>query len=102
MGAGYVGILTCDLHLPEGGSLKGKRRELLRVKSALAKRFSCSVAEVDHHELWQRARITLAVVGRDAGDAGGRIEAASRWLHADEAFVVVGEDRDLVRVDDGR
>ena len=34
MECGYVGILTVDLHLPEGASLKTKRKELLRVKSA--------------------------------------------------------------------
>lgn len=96
MGAGYVGILTADLHLPESRSLKEKRKELLRVKSGLARRFLCSVAEVDHHELWQRSRISLALVSREAAEAGGRIDAAERWLHGDPAFVVVGAATDIV------
>ena len=62
MECGYVGILTVDLHLPGAGSLKAKRKELLRVRNGLARRFSCAVAEVDHHDLWQRAGLTLAVV----------------------------------------
>lgn len=99
MGAGYVGILTVDLHLPDAGSLKAKRKELLRVKAGLARRFSCSVAEVDHHDLWQRARLSLAVVAREAGEAERQVEAASRWMHGDEAFLVVSEARDLVAVD---
>jgi uncharacterized protein len=65
---GHVGILTVDLHLPEGASLKTKRKELLRLKNALARRFSCAIAEVDHHDLWQRSRLTLAIVGRGAGE----------------------------------
>ena len=81
MGSGYVGTLTVDLHLPVGGSLKAKRKELLRVKSGLVKRFSCAVAEVDHHDLWQRSRLSLAVVTREASEAGRLVEAASRWLH---------------------
>lgn len=101
MGAGYVGILTVDLHLPVGASLKSKRREMHRVKAGLVKRFSCAVAEVDHHDLWQRARLSLAVVCREAGEAEHRIEAASRWLNADEVFQVVGEARDIVAVAGG-
>ena len=95
---GHVGILTVDLHLPDGSSLKTKRKELLRVKSALVRRFACAVAEVDHHELWQRARLTLAVVGREAGETDERISQALRALHGDEAFQVVGEARELVAV----
>ncbi|MGD9694605.1 MAG: DUF503 domain-containing protein [Thermoleophilia bacterium] len=95
---GHVGILTVDLHLPDGASVKTKRKELLRVKSALARRHACSVAEVDHHDLWQRSRLTLAVAGRTAGDVAERLNAASRALHADEAFQVVDEARELVAV----
>ena len=95
---GHVGILTVDLHLPDGSSLKTKRKELHRVKSALARRFACAVAEVDHHELWQRAQLTLAVVGREAGETDERVSDALRMLHGDEAFQVVGEARELVTV----
>lgn len=100
MGCGHVGILTVDLHLPEGHSLKSKRRELLRVKNALARRLSCSVAEVDHHDLWQRARLTLCLVDRTASGAGGRLDDAARMLHSDPAFQVVGESSDVLSVDD--
>jgi uncharacterized protein len=98
---GYVGILSVDLHLPEGASLKSKRKELHRVKAGLVKRFACAVAEVDHHELWQRSRLSLAVVGRTAADAEHQVDAASRWLNSDEVFQVVGETRELVAVGDG-
>lgn len=98
MECGHVGILTVDLHLPDGASLKSKRKELLRVKNALVRRFSCAVAEVDHHDLWQRSRLTLAVVSRTAGEADDRISQASRFLASDEAFQVVDEARELVAV----
>jgi len=98
MECGFVGILSVDLHLPDGVSLKTKRKELLRVKAGLTRRFSCSVAEVDHHDLWQRAGLTVALVGRTASETGDRIEDALRWLHGDEAFQVVGETHELVAV----
>jgi uncharacterized protein YlxP (DUF503 family) len=93
---GHVGILTVDLHLPDGSSLKTKRKELHRVKAALTRRFACAVA---HHDLWQRARLTLAVVGRAAGETDERVSDALRMLHSDEAFQVVGEARELIAVE---
>lgn len=100
MPSGYVGVVSVDLHLPVGHSLKDKRRELRRVKQAVTRRFACAVAEVDHHDLWQRARLTAAVVARDAHDAGAQVEAVSRFLNADEAFQVVGETRQVIAVED--
>lgn len=99
MELGHLGVLTVDLHLPETRSLKAKRKEVLRVKSSLGRRLACSVAEVDHHDLWQRARLTLSVVDRTAGGASERIDEALRMLHGDEAFQVVGEARDLLPVE---
>ena len=58
MASGFIGILSFDLHFPEGSSLKGKRKELLSLKADLQRRVGASVAEVDYHELWQRARLT--------------------------------------------
>jgi uncharacterized protein YlxP (DUF503 family) len=58
----YLLALTIHVHLPGNGSLKGKRRELLAVKSALSRRFGASVAEVDHHELWQRSTLAAGLV----------------------------------------
>ena len=55
------------MHFPEGGSLKGKRKELVSLKSQLQRRFGATVAETDHHDLWQRATLTAVLVGRDLG-----------------------------------
>lgn len=100
MGAGYVGAVSVDLHLPDAASLKDKRREVKRVTHALVRRFGAAASEVDHHDLRQRARITAAVVGADAADVGTRVEAVSRFLNADEVFQVVGESREIITVDD--
>lgn len=98
MDSGYVGILSVDLHLPGSASLKHKRKELLRVKAGLTRRFACAVAEVDHHDLWQRSRLTLALVGRAAGEVDERLAAAARHLDTDPEFQVVGMTRELVTV----
>lgn len=100
MGCGYVGTLTVDLHLPQANSLKDKRKELHRLKAALVKRVSCAIAEVDHHELHRRSRITLAVVTREHAECERLLDAASRTLHTDPAFAALAESRDVITVDD--
>ena len=84
MGSGYVGILSFDLHFPEGSSLKGKRKELLSLKSDLQRRVGASVAEVDHHELWQRSRLTVAVVDRHSRGVAERLDHAERLACAQD------------------
>jgi uncharacterized protein YlxP (DUF503 family) len=97
LGAGYVGILSAELHFPENGSLKGKRKELLSVKAQLQRRFGASVAEVDHHELWQRSRVTLSCVARGHRELAELLDGAERYLSGQE-FELVRAERDVVSV----
>jgi uncharacterized protein YlxP (DUF503 family) len=54
-----------DLRVPGCGSLKGKRHVIGSLTAALRSTFNVSVAEVDHHDLWQRAAIAVAAVDRE-------------------------------------
>jgi len=94
-----VGILTVDLHLPEAQSLKHKRRELLRVKQGLVRHLGASVAEVDHHDLWQRCQLSLAVVAREAGEVAAQLEQASRRLGTDPEWQVMLEQREVLDIE---
>jgi uncharacterized protein len=82
MGAGFVGILTFDIHLPEAGSLKGKRRDVRSLKADLQHRFGAAVAEVDHHDLWQRMLVTTSLVDRRASDLEHRLADVERYVVA--------------------
>jgi uncharacterized protein len=96
---GYVAILAVELHFPEAGSLKGKRRHLLSAKAQLQQRFGASVAEVAHHDLWQRAALTVACVARDARGAEELAAGAERWLNAQD-WVLVSSELTLVSPED--
>jgi uncharacterized protein YlxP (DUF503 family) len=98
VGAGYVGILSVELYFPESHSLKGKRKELLSVKSQLQRRFGAAVAEVDHHEVWQRARLTLACVARGHNELVGLLDGAERYL-AGQAFELGPIEREVVTLE---
>ena len=100
MAAGYVGILSVELHFPEAGSLKGKRKYVKSAKAQLQQRFGASVAEVDHHELWQRSRLTLSCVARDHGELLRLLDGAERYL-AGQEFELAGVEREIVSLDDG-
>jgi uncharacterized protein YlxP (DUF503 family) len=76
----FVCVLSIQLHFPDNGSLKGKRRELSSLKAQLQRRFGASVAETDHHDLWQRSELTAAVVARDASSANDRAAALERYV----------------------
>jgi uncharacterized protein YlxP (DUF503 family) len=76
----FVCILEIELHFPETGSLKGKRRELSSLKAQLQRRFGAAVAETAHHDLWQRAGLTAALVGRDAGLLKDRAADVERYV----------------------
>ena len=99
MSSGFVAILTAELHFPEAGSLKGKRQHVRSAKDNLRNRFGAAVAEVDHHELWQRATLTVACVARTAGEADDLAAGAERWLASGD-WVLARSDRLLVSPDD--
>ena len=98
MATGYVGIYSFELFLPESRSLKEKRMVIRSVKAHLQHRLHCSIAEVDHHDVWQRVRLTLACVGREQRDANGLLDDAERWL-VGSGHEPLAVDREIVCLD---
>jgi uncharacterized protein YlxP (DUF503 family) len=78
----FLCLLRIELYFPEGASLKGKRAELRPLKAALQRRFGAAVAETEHHDLWQRATLAAALVGREAGELEDAAAAIERYVHA--------------------
>ena len=95
MATGYVGILSVELHFPESGSLKSKRSFVKSAKAQLHERFGASVAEVDHQDLWQRARLTAAFAASGHHELGQLLDAAKRYLGSRE-FELVRVEREVV------
>ena len=99
MATGYVGILSLELFFGESQSLKDKRMHLRSLKAQLSNRVGCSVAEVDHHDTWQRSRLTLACVTREAGEAERLLDAAERLVNGYDVEVT-DRNRGMVSLDD--
>ncbi len=78
--SGFVAVLVIDLHFPEAGSLKAKRKELAPIKAQLKGRLGLAVAEVAHHDLWQRARLTAALTSGSLATLAAAADNVERWL----------------------
>jgi uncharacterized protein len=50
------------------------------LKAQLQRRFGASVAETDHHELWQRSTLTAALVGRELGPLERAMDDLERFV----------------------
>jgi uncharacterized protein YlxP (DUF503 family) len=92
---GYVGILSVELHFPENGSLKGKRKYVKSARAQLHERFGAAVAEVDHHDLWQRAGLTVACAARGHRELQELLDAVERYLSSQD-FELMRVDREVV------
>ena len=57
---------------------------------------AAELAEVDHHEKWQRARLTIACVAREHGEAQRLLEEAVRYLNGQESELVSAEKNVVV------
>jgi uncharacterized protein YlxP (DUF503 family) len=84
MSVAHVALGTVELHLPDVGSLKGKRHVLRGLKEKVRTRFEVAVAEVDHHDMWQRATLAVACVSHDSRHAN---EVVSKAMHFIEGNV---------------
>src|SRR5437879_13647441 len=70
--------MTWELHLEGCRSLKEKRHVLKSLKDRLHNRFNVSAAETAHHDLWQRAELTVWVVSNERGHAESVLREADR------------------------
>jgi len=60
-----VGLLTLDLYIPDAQSLKDKRQVLRSLKDKLRSEFNVAVAEMEHHEAWQRSLIGVVTLSNE-------------------------------------
>ncbi len=63
-----VVISVFELHIPEGRSLKQKRRIIKGIMERIHHRYRVSIAETDYHDLHQRAEIAIAAVHRSRSE----------------------------------
>lgn len=72
-----IGLLTLDLHFPGARSLKDKRQALRSLETRVRNRHNVALAEVEHQDLWQRARLAVVSVNTDHGHLERTLQAVA-------------------------
>ncbi len=75
-----VALERFDLRIPGCGSLKEKRHVVKTLSAQIRSRYNVSVAEVDHHDLWQRTTLAVSAVAAERYHV-------RRVLHEVERFI---------------
>lgn len=82
-----IGLLTLEIHIGDAQSLKDKRQVLRSLKDRLRAHFNVAVAELEHQELWQRARVGVVTISGDSRHLEESMQAV-----AEESERVLGRD----------
>jgi hypothetical protein len=88
----FVGLLVVDCRIGEGHSLKEKRRILQNLFAHLKRDFNISIAEVEHQDLWQRAKLAISHVNSDGRAAQATLNRVLETINADPRLVVMDSE----------
>jgi uncharacterized protein len=75
-----VAAAMITLMIPGNDSLKGKRRVIKSLMDKVRHKFDAAVAEVGDNDLWQKARIGVAVVGNDSQLLESRLQLIMKFM----------------------
>lgn len=91
-----VGISVFELHVPASRGLKEKRKVVKSLIDRIHKRFRVSIAETDHHDLRQRAEISVAVIGQDWADGERLLEAVRNLVESEPEAMLTSWDPQIL------
>ena len=89
-----VKLLTVDLFIPGCSSLKEKRLALSSLKARLRRRFNVAVAEVAHHDKWQRCELAITTVAVDRRTADSCCDKVFRFIEGDHRVEITDTHQD--------
>ncbi len=92
----FIGLLTLDLHFPGARSLKDKRQALRSLESRIRNRFNVSVAEVEHQDLWQRARLAVVTVNTDHVHLESTLQSVTGEAEQAREIQVLGAETEIL------
>ena len=87
-----VGVCHLDLVLPEGSSLKGKRQVIKSLVTRVRDKFNVSISEVGGHDLWQRARVGICLIGTDKRFVNSSLDKVLDYIEGLGLLEVVSSD----------
>jgi uncharacterized protein YlxP (DUF503 family) len=75
-----IAAARITLMIPENASLKGKRRVVKSLIEKVRHKFEAAIAEVGDNDLWQKAKIGVALVGNDRQLLEARLQQIMKFM----------------------
>jgi uncharacterized protein YlxP (DUF503 family) len=95
-----VALDRFDLRIPGCTSLKEKRHVVKGLTTGIRQKFNVSVAEVDHHDLWQRTTIAVSAVAGQAYHARRVMQQVEKYVGTWPRVEIIDSELSLHYPDD--
>ncbi len=91
-----VGVVSWELEIIGAHSLKEKRSVVKSLKARLHEKFNVSVAETDHHDVWQRCELTACVVSGTRSHADEVLRSADDLVAKEYRARIISTNRQFL------
>ena len=88
-----LGVLTIEIEIPGCYSLKEKRSRLKPLIARLHREFNISVAEIDHHDVWNSTVIGCALISNSHKHTQRVLQKVITWIETYWPDVTVIDDQ---------
>ncbi|OGP69650.1 MAG: hypothetical protein A2Y80_02775 [Deltaproteobacteria bacterium RBG_13_58_19] len=90
-----VAAMRITLIIHDNNSLKGKRKVVRSLIEKVRHRFAAAIAEVEDHDLWQKAQIGVAMVGNDSQVLEARLGQIVKFMENQHLAEIIDSQVDL-------
>lgn len=87
----HIGVARVALHLPENGSLKGKRMVVKSVIQRVRNRFNVAIAEIDTQDAWEIITLGIVCVSDDRRHSNEMLSKVVDFIESERLDAEVGE-----------
>ena len=84
-----IGACEITLHLPACHSLKEKRQIIKSVVTRVRNQFEVAIAEVEHNDLWQSAKLGVSCVSNSSQHAGEVLERVQHYIEETRPDIIL-------------
>ena len=95
-----VSVALFEIHIPYAQSLKEKRMVVKSLRDRIRNKFEVSVAEVALQELHQRARLGIAIVTSEGGNAEAILQNIVRFVESHAEATLTGWQTEMMEFED--
>jgi hypothetical protein len=95
-----VALSAFDIRIPGVASLKEKRHVVKGLTQGIRQRFNVAVAEVDHQDQWQRARLGVSAVSAEAFQLRKVMHEVERYVSRNPTVEIIDHTMTLHGPDD--